>query len=427
MVVSRRSFVCGAAASVMALPAFLRPMEVDAAADTILVTILQDGGCDGFNTVIPLQQYGRYSALRTVPGGGSLAVLQSDIAAAGTAFDANTQTAASAATAFAFHPKMTALRALYGAGKVAVVLGVGIPPDDPSRTSHEVGKFDWATASVKKLGYTNIGWIGQSFDALGGSGALPPTASVNYQSPIVLRGTKNTPLVLGGDISGFALPCGSGGADCVTRVGALTKNDTFPSPATAGEFARALSSATTSYVGVVQGYATAIPAADYPSTAGSSIKSQLKQIARMILAGSPTRAYYASQGGYDTHSNQNGVGAHPDLVGDLSDAMSQFYAYLQSKGVSQRVVVMTMTDFGRRPQANSTAGTDHGTASVSFVIGDRVTGGVYGNYPDLTKLDTNSNVVVQIDFRNHISDLITALGADPKPIVGTTYPKLGFI
>ena len=241
MFVTRRSFVCGAAASVMALPAFLRPLEVDAASDTILVSILQDGGCDAFNTVISLQQYGRYTALRTVPGGGSLAVLQSDIAVAGTAFDANTQTAASAATAYAFHPKMTALRALYGLGKVAVVLGVGIPPADPFRTSHEVGKFDWATASVKKLGFTTTGWIGQSFDAIGASGALPPTASLNYQSPIVLRGAKTSPLVLGGDISGFSVPCGSSGADCAARVGALTKNDTFPSPAMPAEFARALS------------------------------------------------------------------------------------------------------------------------------------------------------------------------------------------
>ena len=160
---------------------------------------------------------------------------------------------------------------------------------------------------------------------------------------------------------------------------------------------------------------------------GSSIKSQLKQIARLILAGAPTRAYYASQGGYDTHSAQDGPGHHPDLVGELSDAMSQFYTYLQGKGLSQRVVIMTMTDFGRRPQANSTAGTDHGTASVAFVMGDRVKGGVYGQYPNLSSLDNNGNVVIQVDFRNHISDLVAALGTDPVPIVGSSYPKLGFI
>jgi uncharacterized protein (DUF1501 family) len=88
---------------------------------------------------------------------------------------------------------------------------------------------------------------------------------------------------------------------------------------------------------------------------------------------------------------------------------------------------MTYTDFGRRVQANSTAGTDHGTASVAFIVGDPVKGGVYGQYPDLTKLDKNGNPVIAVDFRNHISDLIGALGADPVPIVGGTYPKLGYI
>jgi uncharacterized protein (DUF1501 family) len=427
MLFSRRRFLCGATASAMSMPLFMRALEADAATDTILVTILQDGGCDGFNTVVPLAQYGKYSDLRTVPGGGSLAVLQSDIATTGTAFDANYLTPANQAVSYALHPQMTALRALYGQGKVAVLMGVGIPPADPSRTSHEVGKFDWATGSINKLGYTNIGWIGQAFDTIGGSGALPPAASVNYQSPTLLRGRKTSPLVIGGDLSSFTLPCGSGGADCATRVGALNANDTFPSPANPAEFARALSSTTAGFVGVVQQYAAAAPGADYPSTTGSSIKSQLKQIARLIAAGAPTRAFYASQGGYDTHSAQNGPGHHPDLVGELSDAISQFYTYLQGKSLSQRVVIMTMTDFGRRPQANSTAGTDHGTASVSFVIGDRVKGGVYGQYPNLSSLDNNGNVVIQVDFRNHISDLVTALGTDPVPIVGSSYPKLGFI
>jgi uncharacterized protein (DUF1501 family) len=411
----------------MAMPLFMRAVASDAATDTILVTILQDGGCDGFNTVVPLTQYGKYSDLRTVPGGGSLAVLEADIAAAGTAFDPNVVTPANQAVSYALHPQMIALRALYGQGKVAVLMGVGIPPADPARTSHEVGKFDWATGSINKLGYSNIGWIGQAFDTIGGSGALPPSAAVNNQSPTVLRGRKNAPLVIGGDLNSFALPCGSAGTDCATRVAALNSNDTFPSPAVPAEFARALSSTTAGFVGVVQQYAVAAPGADYPSTTGSSIKGQLKQIARLIVAGAPTRAYYAAQGGYDTHSAQNGPGHHPDLVGELSDAMAQFYTYLQGKGLSQRVVIMTMTDFGRRPQANSTAGTDHGTASVSFVIGDRVKGGVYGQYPNLSSLDKNGNVVIQVDFRNHISDLVTALGTDPAPIVGGSYPKLGFI
>jgi uncharacterized protein (DUF1501 family) len=429
MTFSRRRFLCGSTAATLAMPAFMRGIAAEAAGNTILVSILLDGGCDGLNTVVPLNQYGIYSQLRKIPGTTQyLSVLESDVAAAGTAFEANYTVPSSSAVNYAFHPNMTALRGLYGKGKVAVVLGVGLPPADANRTSHEVAKFDWATGTINKLGYTNLGWLGQTFDMLGASGgALPPAVSLNYSAPTILRGAKTHPLVLGGDIGGFTVACGDGGADCTARLGALASNDALAAPQLASEFARALANETTSFVKTVNQYAAAVPGADYPAPGRSSLKNQLKQIARLIRAGSPSRAYFASQGGYDTHSQQNSPGHHPDLVLELSEALNDFYGYLAANAFSRNVVIMTYSDFGRRVQANSTAGTDHGTASVAFVIGDLVKPGIYGQYPDLTSLDRNGNPVIQVDFRNHISDLVAALGADPAAIVGSTYPKLGYI
>lgn len=425
---TRRRFLCGAAATALAVPAFMRGIAAEAAGNLILVSILLDGGCDGFNTVVPLNQYGIYSQLRKIPGTAQyLSVLDSDVAAAGTAFEPNYTVPAASATSYAFHPEMTAMRALYGKGKVAVLLGVGLPPADLNRTSHEVAKFDWATGSINKLGYTNLGWLGQAFDTIGGGGALPATVSLNNSSPTILHGAKNHPLVLGGDIGGFNIACGTGGTDCTTRTTALATNDTLGTPQLAAEFARSVASDTTSYVSTVKQYATAVAGADYPAVGKSALKSQLKQIARLIRAGAPSRAYFASQGGYDTHSQQNAAGHHPDLVGELSDALNDFYGYLAANALSQNVAIMTYSDFGRRVQANSTAGTDHGTASVAFIVGDPVKPGVYGQYPDLTKLDRDGNPLIQVDFRNHVSDLVAALGADPTAIVGGSYPKLGYI
>jgi uncharacterized protein (DUF1501 family) len=412
------------------MTALMRGLAAEASGNLILVSILMDGGNDGLNTVIPIttKQYGAYSTLRQIPGnGGFLGVDLAAIAAAGTAFDPNYQTPAAQATQYAFHPNMTQLRALYAQGKAAVLLGVGLPAADPNRTSHEVAKFDWATGSINKFGYTNLGWIGQAFDQIGGGGAIPPTVSLNYSSPTLLTGLKNAPLAMGGDIGNFSVPCGSGGADCATRLGDLSANDTYATQYLAGEFARSLASATTSYVGAVKGYAAAVPGTDYPATGNSSIRNQLKQIARMIRSGAPSRAYFADQGGYDTHSSQNLVTSHPALLADLSLAISDFYGYLKANGISQNVVIMTYSDFGRRVQANSTAGTDHGTSSVAFIVGDPVNPGVYGQYSDLTQLDRNGNPLIQVDFRNHISDLVSALGADPTAIVGSIYPKLGYI
>ena len=94
---------------------------------------------------------------------------------------------------------------------------------------------------------------------------------------------------------------------------------------------------------------------------------------------------------------------------------------------------MTISDFGRRPYSNSSAGTDHGTATMHYMIGDPVTGGTYFNsgaqgvmttgYPNLatTALDGNGDVYVSIDYRYYLSASLLWLGADPTPIVGAGF------
>jgi uncharacterized protein (DUF1501 family) len=155
--------------------------------------------------------------------------------------------------------------------------------------------------------------------------------------------------------------------------------------------------------------------------------AQLNQVARLILAGAPTKGYYVYTGGFDSHSGQNP--GQSDLLGDFSQATSQFFAFLKSANpaIAQNVVLMTFSDFGRRAYSNSTAGTDHGTATVHFVMGPSVKGGVYGAWSSMSQLDGNGDTYIQVDFRNQLSDIIQAMGADPTPILGQTYPKLGFI
>jgi uncharacterized protein (DUF1501 family) len=145
----------------------------------------------------------------------------------------------------------------------------------------------------------------------------------------------------------------------------------------------------------------------------------------MIMGKSGIRGYTAVSYGYDTHSDQND--SHPALVQDFSTSIQQFYTYLQQKKLSKNVVIVTISDFGRTPHANLSLGTDHGGASVAFVLGDQVKGGVYGTYPSLKTFDTNGNLVVNVDFRNMLSDVIRAMGGNATAVLGKTYPKLGFI
>ena len=150
---TRRRFLCGATATALAVPAFMRGLAAEAAGNTILVSILLDGSCDGLNTVVPLNQYGIYSQLRKIPGTAQyLSVLESDVAAAGTAFEANYTVPSSSAVSYAFHPNMTALRALYGQGKMPSCSAWGCRPRTATapatRSRSSIGRPARSTSSA---------------------------------------------------------------------------------------------------------------------------------------------------------------------------------------------------------------------------------------------------------------------------------------
>src|SRR5205823_15048156 len=106
------------------------------------------------------------------------------------------------------------------------------------------------------------------------------------------------------------------------------------------------------------------------------------------------------------------------------DAIEAFYGALGSNHVN-RVVLMTMSEFGRRLRRNDSNGTDHGTASTLLVIGNRVRGGLHGDPPDLAHPDRNGNLVATVDFRSVYASVLGGwLGADPTQVLGAAYPAL---
>jgi uncharacterized protein (DUF1501 family) len=446
---TRRTFLCGATAVTMSTPAFMAALTKNAAAasSSILVVVELNGGNDAFNMVIPWDTagYAAYSAQRANIAIGSAAVV-----AAGSNFDA-TPSAPGNGTAYAFNPTMSSttatnnLRALYGTGHLALVMGLGLPANAVSRDGHQQAQFYWQTAGINNVGTTNVGWTGRGFDQFSNGGSLPSMMSMDGSNHVAFTGAKNLPLVVSGDLSTFtpSYPGQLSGNNTNLNFGPVGKasglvaigaDAAYATAAPPSEFMRALDSQTTGYVSSVQGIATAQPLADYVLTYNgktSSVKTQFKQVARMIIGGAPSRAYYVRQGGYDNHSSQNSQ--QPALLGELSESLTEFYTYLKGKNASSNVAIMTISDFGRRAYSNSSAGTDHGTATVHMMIGDAVKGGVYyvpgaqgvtaTGYPNIaTKaLDSNGNVYVSIDYRYYISAALQWLGADPTPIVGSSF------
>jgi uncharacterized protein (DUF1501 family) len=115
-------------------------------------------------------------------------------------------------------------------------------------------------------------------------------------------------------------------------------------------------------------------------------------------------------------------------MGYLDQAVSAFYQDLNAHGVADKVLVATWSEFGRRPKENASGGTDHGAAAPVLLIGNPVKGGIYGQAPSLTDLDSTGNLRFAVDFRSIYQEILGGhLGADPKEILGDSFDKLGVL
>jgi len=122
----------------------------------------------------------------------------------------------------------------------------------------------------------------------------------------------------------------------------------------------------------------------FPLTPRTSLGNQLEQIAKLIslrdALGMRRQIFFASLGGFDTHSGQvlggnPAAGTHANLLAQVSDAMRAFYDATVALGVASQVVTFTLSDFSRTHVPNGNLGTDHAWGSHQFVMGGSVLGG----------------------------------------------------
>jgi len=166
------------------------------------------------------------------------------------------------------------------------------------------------------------------------------------------------------------------------------------------------------------------PSADYPQ---GHFAQSLKLIAQMITADLGTEIFYVSQGGYDTHSQQQNV--HAALLGELSDALTAFLKDLSGHKLDDRVLVMTFSEFGRRVKENGSLGTDHGAASSMFVVRPKGhnsgKSGLVGKHPSLADLDNEGDLKHHTDFRSvYASILDNWLRVDSASVLGKKWNKV---
>ena len=387
---------------------------------TILVVLQMAGGNDGLNTVVPFAN-DFYRKARPKIGLGSDQVLKLN-------------------DDLGLHPGLAGLKALYDAGRLAVVQGVGYP--NPNR-SHFRSTEIWQTASDPER-FEKYGWIGRYFDnacagcdptvgvCVGGQtpqsfasrsgrginldnpqnyrflpgrtkpGELPLTEETVRQLNLPEDGSAENSGATIGAIGGPVAHAGSA-LDYVERV-ALDAE-------VSSEKIRAIS-------GRVQNQAS------YPA---SQLGNALKLVARLIGGGLPTRIFYVSQGGYDTHTNQSGN--HERLLRDLGGSIQAFVEDLQAQANLERVLLLTFSEFGRRVAENANQGTDHGAAAPMFLVGHRLKAGLLGTYPSLAPADLfQGDLKFAVDFRSvYASVLDDWLQTPSAPILGRKFEPLAIV
>jgi uncharacterized protein (DUF1501 family) len=124
----------------------------------------------------------------------------------------------------------------------------------------------------------------------------------------------------------------------------------------------------------------------------------VRTAAQVAASPMPVAVIKLSLGSFDTHSGQ--LGTHARLLKELADGLVALKSALHEIGRWSETLVMTYAEFGRRPRENLSAGTDHGTANAHFLLGGYVKGGLYGQPPELNRLDGNGNLPFAVDFRD---------------------------
>lgn len=135
---------------------------------------------------------------------------------------------------------------------------------------------------------------------------------------------------------------------------------------------------------------------------GGPLGAGLALAADLIAADVGVRVIHTSMGGFDTHDGHGWV--QDQLMDELDRGVGGFLDRLDERGLSDRVVVATTSEFGRRLRANASGGLDHGTASTMLVAG-AVDAARHGEAPPLTRLDDDDNLVATVNFDRYLASL----------------------
>jgi uncharacterized protein (DUF1501 family) len=300
---------------------------------------------------------------------------------------------------FGLHPSMAAFGQLFKEQQLAIIHGIGSPNNS---RSHFDAQDYMETATPFHKG-TPSGWLNRASGLLGHDASAFRAVSLTSSMPRSFYGDQPTLTI--NNLTDFAIR---------NKSGRPTINTTAQSfeelyDQAANQLLKSTSKETFDAVDML----SKVDVKNYKPTNGAvypntNLGNALKQLTQLIKADVGLEIGFAESTGWDTHYNQGTAkGSFAKSANDLAESISAMWKDLGGD-LQDRVVIMTMTEFGRTVKQNGTGGTDHGRASCSFVIGNHLNGGkVHGNIQPLAveNLDEGRDLMVTTDFRALFSEV----------------------
>jgi uncharacterized protein (DUF1501 family) len=355
------------------------------AEDRVLIIIRLNGGNDGLNMIIPIDQYDNLMIQRP-----NIILPQNQIL--------------SLTNSVGIHPIMTGMKTMFEQGKLTVVQNVGYPEQN---RSHFRSSDIWASGSLD-INQTS-GWMGRYFESEQAN--FPEDyPNIDFPDPFAISMGSELSTTCQGLMGNFSHAV-SDPFNTANLLETSVENDgTYYGSQI--EYIATMLNQTNEYgnqISVASNSGNSLSTLYDPT---NSIAVQLKYIAQMISGGLKTKVYILNINGFDTHDSQvlqtnTTQGEHADLLKKLSDAIAAFQNDLQLLGLEERVAGMTFSEFGRQVASNGSFGTDHGDAAPLFLFGKCVNSGIIGPNPQINnQIDGQSGVEMEIDFRDVYASIL---------------------
>lgn len=357
------------------------PMAAVPDSERLLVLIEMDGGADGMSMAPPRgATFGRYKDLRPHTYLDELDTLQ-------------------LSSTVGFHPALTKLHARYQANKgIGLVAGVGITKPD---LSHFEMLRRWWAGDRTSAELTATGFLGRLCDAVAERDGLVSAPALG-----VSLGYGPTPYLIATNASTLSVnPYDDGGfpvfwdtdMDTVWKSSWKTMCELVDPKATVpfvaarhgAAYARIFADDVMAQLGAAAG--------GYPD---GDLGVQLALSARLLASDKGVRIVHVPfYGDFDTHNDH--VSRFANNMTLLDAALDAFLTDLETRGLADKVLVATMSEFGRRVQDNESNGLDHGAASFTLMAGGPAATGIFGEYPAFASdsdLDADGNLVATVDM-----------------------------